>query len=246
MDIFDVWAAQGAQDKGGPQTVELGAVTSVAPLRVNSTGTDESAFARDGYTPALGDLAIMLRGRGFVILVGRCGTGAQPPAPVPDITTGTSTFPAAYSFSWRSGSDFQYRSDIRQGAQDTGGAWSGAWFYQGVPAASLFGATVTGARVKITRQTGGSAGAQAAHVYQSSTGTWPVADLQSPPTVVGSPTDQVLSVGESQWVALPVSVGQALVDGDAGLMIAGTDPMVILSGTDTDPESGLLAIDWTR
>lgn len=246
MDLLDVQAALQAQARGGPQPVEVGAVTSVSPLKVNGTGTDELAVAMSGYTPAVGDAAVMLRSRGLLILIGRVATGVTPPAAVPDVSTGTTEFPATYSFSWRNGSDFNYRTDVRQGAQDTAGAWSGAWFYQGTPGASLYGATVTGCRIKVKRQTGGSTGAQAAHLFQSSTGSWPIADLTAPPTTSGAATDVTLSVDESVWVTLPVSVGQALVDVDAGVMIAGTDPMVILTGTDTDPESGLLSIDWTR
>lgn len=225
-----------------PHPGSVGIVTSLSPLTVNSTGSDEQVTAMVGYTPALDDAAVLLRMRGMTVAIGTVGKGQAPPPLDPPEQSGSSTFAAQFTYSWRDGSAFEYRSDVRQGALDSSGDWTGAWFYQGAPGGSLAGATVTGCQVLLTRASGGTPGPQAAHVSLSSAGTWPIV---GPPTVSGTVTDCVLSPGEQRWFTLPASVGQALVDGSGGLMVAGHSPVVNLAGIDADPESGLLRIDWT-
>lgn len=233
-------------DAGNAKPAEVAIVTKLTPLAVNSTGSDEAAIAVVGLTPTLGDSVVILRLSGITVALAKLGTGTAPSPPSMPVISDSSSIPAQASFSWRDGGDFRYISDVRQGAQDSGGAWSGAWFYQGIPNAQLAGVTVTDCAVQIHRAPGGTPGPQAAHVSLSSTGIWPIADLTSPPAPVGTAVDAVLSAGESQWVTLPAAMGQALVDGSGGLMVAGDSPMVILEGIDTDPESGLIRIDWTR
>lgn len=244
--LDDIYAEQAQQAKGGPRLVEYGVITSLSPLRANCSGSAEAVTAMIGYAPALGDLAIMLRGPGVTTVIGKIAVDQAAPVAIDPVITGSDMFPAAQSFSWKDGQAFGYQSAVRQGAQDSSGRWSGAWFYQGAPGALLTGATVTGCAVRVSRATGGTPGSQPISLYQSSTGTWPLADLSIPPTTVGSAINRNLSVGEEQWITLPNALGQALVDGDAGLMISATSPMVILQGVDTDPQSGLLRIDWTR
>lgn len=246
MDILDVQGEQAGQSKGGPGAFEVGVVTSLTPLMANCSGSDEMVTAMIGYTPALGDAALMARARGITVLIGNVATGQSAPSAPAVETSGSQLFPAAYSFSWRDGSPFDFTTSVRQGALDSSGQWSGAWFYQGSIGAELAGATVTGCAVKLTRISGGTPGSQPAAVYQSSTGTWPTPDQEVPPAPVGSVVQQSLSNGESQWLTLPTALGQALVDSDAGLMIFNDSPMVLLSGVDADPESGLIRIDWTR
>lgn len=245
LDPFEVLASLDDQKVGGPSPVEVGVVTSLSPLMADCSGGPELVTAMAPYVPAIGDAAVMLRARGITVLVGRVAAN-QPSPIVPDVSfSGTDYFPAAYSYSWRDGTPFDYTVAVRQGATDSSGAWVGAWFYQQQPG-SLSGATVTACSVKVTRATGGTAGTQAISLYRSSAGTWPLADLNVAPVAVGGVVTQALAVGGSAWVALPVSLGQALVDGDFGLMIDADSPAVILQGVDADPESGLLRIDWTR
>lgn len=244
--VEDVLAAQAAQSKGGPRFVEYGVITSTSPLQANCSGTAENVVAGNLYSPAVGDLAVMLRGPGVTTVVCRIAQNQPAPVTVDPIVTGSDQFPATYTFSWKDGQEFGYQSTVRQGATDSSGAWSGAWFYQGAPGALLAGATVTACAVRVKRASGGTAGTQPISLFLSSTGSWPLANLALPPTTTGTATTQPLAVGGEQWIDLPASWGQALVDSDAGLMVSAASPMVIVEGIETDPESGLLRIDWTR
>lgn len=234
-----------ANSANGPRSVEVGVITSVSPLRVNCTGADENATAPVGVTFAVNDAVVILRPPGLAVAAFKIGVGSPVQPPLPDPVTGSLKFPAIYGWSWRDGQPFSFQDSVRQGAQDDSGAWTGAWFYQGGPAAALAGTTVTGCAIKVSRGMGGTDGSQPVHLYLSSTGVWPTADLVAP-TTTGSAVDVSLSPGQSDWFDLPTSWGTALISGDVGVMVSGATPQVFLNGRDNDPESGLLRIDWTR
>ena len=248
-DLDDFAAALLAPDRedernaaAGPQRADVGIVTQTSPLLVNCTGFDEQAI---GGTYAVGDAVLLNRVRGLVFVVQKVGVGSAPSAPSPDPLSGSATFPAIETFSWREGYPFAYQQDVRQGAQDGSGAWTGAFFYQGGPGASLAGVTVVSCSVRIARGSGGVAGPQAVHLFLSSTGIWPTPSMVAP-TTVGLVTNVTLLPGESKWAAIPAASGQAIVDTNAGLMTSGASPQVFLAGRDSDPESGLLQINWER
>ncbi|WP_029135332.1 hypothetical protein [Nakamurella lactea] len=246
--LADLLAA-GRQDErntaAGPQQIDLGVVTQASPLLVRCAGFDEQVIALDGKTFALGDSVLLARFRGVAYVLGKAGVGSAPSAPSPDPLSGSDQFAAVETFSWRSGYPFAYQQDVRQGEGGVSGAWTGAWFYQGGPGASLAGVTVSSASVRVARGSGGTPGPQAAHLFLSSSGIWPTPG-QSAPTTVGTSVDVILLPGEFKDAAIPSAWAQSIVDTNAGLMVSGTSPQVFLAGRDSDPESGLLQINWER
>ena len=119
----------------------------------------------------------------------------------------------------------------------------GAWFYGSAPG-QLAGATITavslrlGARLRI----GSYNAAVTLGVYRVVQGS-----KSGIPTYVDGPNAVTIGAGApAQWVSLPASVGQNLVNaGSGGIGINGTG-YAGLQGLDLDPASGQLALSWTR
>lgn len=118
---------------------------------------------------------------------------------------------------------------------------TGAWFYNGGAAAALKGATITGARLRVRRRSGGDPSTQTLNVYRHASDKRPAGNVSS----VGGPVAFPISVGGTAWLTLPVDWGQSFVDSGGGAYIDGGQ-YVVLDGLDTDPQSGLLQLTWTR
>lgn len=251
--IRDLLVAQDRAAASAPPASEVGQVVS-APVDgrvdVNCTGVAESMLVTTATASVTaGQSVLVLRTRQGAVVTDILPVSVNDPGPVQDITfaalTGTALIPATFSYSWRDGTAFDYIDDVRAGALGSDGSWTGGWFYQGGPAAELYGATITACSVMVQRASGGTPGAQAVQIFQSNVGDWPTTDLQ-PPTAVGSATSVTLDVGKRAWVDLPASVGQSMVDTSAGLMIARSGvPMVRLEGVSSNPESGLVRLAWS-
>ena len=207
------------------------------------------------YVPTIGDKVNMKwdADAGLVIL-GDYGTVAPPvpppPPPLPPVqapaappppATGTARFPAVDSVSWRGG---KWRTDSNVVAQSDWGGWgdnNGAWFYGSGPTDQLAGATITRCQIRIHRQPGGVWGGQTVHLYRHTDRNRPGGDVSR----VQGPWDASVAIDEAIWVDLPADAGQAIVDSGGGVGITGA-PYVVLYPAGSDPESGLLSMDWRR
>jgi hypothetical protein len=120
---------------------------------------------------------------------------------------------------------------------------TGAWFYGATPRSALPGATITQARIRVRRRSGGSTAAQTVNVYPHSSDTRPSGNVARVGT--DGPATLPLQIGLATWVTLPVAWGQRLISTGGGLYIAGGNVLAI-DGTDVDPQSGLLELTWSR
>lgn len=253
-------APAGPPDIGTVTTVPVGSQT----ITVNATGGPYTIPFLASYAPVVGDRVVLMWGStgGFVLgKFGATATPAPPPpvvpptppaAPPPTQTpppakpkpkpkTGRATFTAQRAGSYRNG---KWRTDSNVVAQYDWGGYgnnNGAWFYGTTPKAKLSGATVTGCAVRVQRRSGGVWAAQTLHLYRHTSNTRPGGDVSR----VAGPTDASIAIGQALWVPLPTAWGQAIVDSGGGLGITGS-PYIVLAGTDEDPQSGLLRIDWTK
>lgn len=169
----------------------------------------------------------------------------EPPPPPGPQQTGTTYFPAAFtSGSFRNG---KWRTDQPVIAQHDWGGYGvnqGAWFYDGAFRARLAGATITGCRLQMRRRPAGVGAPQTARIYRHTSDSRPAGDVAR----VEGPVDLLIGNGQTLWVILPVSWGQALVDSGGGFGISGSQYVVLegLTGPNAFAESGLVALDWTR
>lgn len=210
------------------------------------------------YTPTVGD-AVWITWLGSTPLVlgkrGKTGTPAaptpsppppSPPPPPPQIVTGTTTFTAVGSGTYRSGEWLDNgisNGNVMQG--DYGfGANSGAWFTGGRPHATLSGATITRAQVWLARTQGGTYAAQTVHLSRVTNNTRPGGAL----TFDASHTYNGISipVGGSGWYTIPVALAQSLVDSGGSLGVTSSDPYIRLYGVDNNGSAGALKLTWKR
>lgn len=227
-----------------------------------SIGAFQAKFV--GASPAVSSsVAILWQPDGSPLVLGAFGTTAAPPAPpvIPDppppavVTTppappapppappqtGTSAFSPIDSATWRDG---KWRTDtpvVAQGTYPGYGANSGSYFYGSGPASTLAGATVTGCRVFLVRESGGVFAAQQINLHLHSSPTRPGADVtrtHGPLTTISLPR------GGSGWFDLGAGWGAALAAG-SGLSITG-NPYVNLAGYTQHAMAGQIHIDWQR
>lgn len=234
-------------------TVTASDTTTVTVL--DTTGVTYTGRFLASYVPQVDDLvALLWSPDGGLVVLGEYGDlmqAAPPPVvdpftPPPPFTpgvssTGTTTFPAVQSSSFRNGA---WRGDTNNVAQDDYGGWgtnNGAWFYGTGPTDRLAGATITALSIRISRRPGGDYAAQTAHLYKHDSRTRPGGDVGRS----AGPVDVSIGIGETTWVDLPPDWGQSIVNGGGGIGITGP-PYVVLTGVPDDPESGLLSMDWTR
>ncbi|NKY08955.1 hypothetical protein [Cellulomonas hominis] len=233
-------------------TVAGAAAGGYVPV-TTSTGTVQARYA--GTAPASGTLVglIWQGGAAPFLLPGTLAPIATDPQSTPDLPappptgpdSGTLLVPAAGSGSWRTGGwGWASSSDVVQGgspyvSQDS----RGGWWYGSAPQA-LAGRTVTGLRIRLSSRLriGSYNSAAALHLYRTTDTARPGGDFNR----AAGPHDVALAAGANwQWVTLPAAWGQALVDGGGGIGVQGS-PYAGLVGAGSDPESGQLAIDWTR
>ncbi|WP_163275322.1 hypothetical protein [Cellulomonas iranensis] len=164
------------------------------------------------------------------------------PPPPPSATSGTLTVAAADSGTWSSRGvwDSYYATHLTQGSYG-GRSYAGAWFYGAAPRQAA-GRTVTATRVRVgaRRRMGSYNAALPLNLYLHTSPSRPGGDV----TRVAGPHTVLLVPGAGpQWVDVPASWGQTLVDSGGGLGIAGGEYGGI-DGVGSDAASGQVQIDW--
>lgn len=208
--------------------------------------------ARD-LSPAQYDLLLLQRNGMYWLAIARLGTAAVtppigsgvPPDPKPSITTGTSTFPAVETRSYRSiGWRFD-NDDVYQGQYGGNGNHTGCAFYGTAPR-SLSGATVLEASIWVRRKSaGGVTAPQATTLRLVTQATRPA----GAPTLGASTAGPSLAWGVQANPSIPASWAQSIVDGTAGglaLFVSGGTPYVIFDGHGAYGPSFTLVIRWQR
>lgn len=173
------------------------------------------------------------------------GPAPRPPDPAPAQSSGTLTITALDSGTWNvnysAWSSF-HGTNVVQGTW-AGQTYRGAWFY-GSAAAQLKGATITAARLRLgyRRRLGNYNSAASIDVWRHTAASRPGGDVSR---VTGPHTVAVAVNAPAQWVAIPASFGQALVNSGGGLSLAG-GTYVGITGVGEDPASGQIQLDWQR
>ncbi|MER5703472.1 hypothetical protein ABT023_16225 [Micromonospora sp. NPDC002296] len=170
-----------------------------------------------------------------------------PPPPKPLVTTGSLVVPPVETRSWRpiySGWRTD-NDDVYQGEYGGQGNHTGAVFY-GTKPRSLAGATVTSARIRVQRLSGGTYAAQSTTMRLMTQSKRP----GGVPTLTSSTAGPSLAVGSSTTgFTIPDSWAQAMVDGDAGGLAfhtAGGSPYVRFAGRGSWSAAFTLTINWRR
>lgn len=232
---------------GTAQGAKSGSTVSVS---VNGTVTTVQC-ARD-LTVAAGDPLMISRYGSLWVAVGRMYASApttplneETPDPNQPTTSGTLVVGPVETRSYRNGAWRTDNSQVYQGQYGGGGNHTGVAFYGSAPR-SLAGATVTGARINVRRQSGGFFAAQATTMRLVTQATRPA----GAPTLGASTGGPSLAVnGESIGFAVPTAWAQSMVDGTAGglgFFVAGGTPYVVFSGTGAWSPAFTMTIDWTR
>lgn len=235
----------------------LGALTATAtdaktgstvPCMVGDTEITVQV-ARD-LSVASGDVLLVLRQGSAWWAVQRL-YGAAPaavtnevaPQPKPSTVTGTLVCAPvetrSYRGGWRTDTD-----DVRQGSYGGWGNHTGCAFYGAKPR-SLSGATVTSAKVRVSRLSGGTYAATGTTLRLVTQAYKP----SGAPTLGSSTTGPSLAVGKSATFTIPTSWAQAMVDSTAGGLAvydASGSPYVILSGRSDWSAAWTMTIKWSR
>lgn len=225
--------------------IEVGEVVTIPAagwVQVNCSGAVESIWCPDHVASlSIGAKVVVHRGNGISLVVGSIpipdvlDEPSGPPDALPaDPDRGTMSFPAVDSGTfvtdWRFG-------EVTQGDGGLGDS-HGSWFYHGTPGAALAGTTILGCRIHLCRRAG-TVGVQTVHLWLHTSETMPLTDV----TRTLGPTDITMDVGEVLDVTLPAAWGQAIVDTGCGIGVSG-GTHTILHGVDTEPDSGLISLDW--
>jgi hypothetical protein len=234
-----------------------GKVTTVPPSSptITVTGTDGigyTAYFVGSYTPTVNDNVILAWNAATPTVTGKVGATATPPAPAqpvppppPPPQTGTSTYQATDSDTiWPSGGWGSWAgggSNVYEGGASYGGPVYGAWFYSGSPA-ELAGRTITRIRFNTgqRRNVGSYNTAANVNFYAHTSPNKPAGDV----TRAVGPNAVTIAPGFNGTIDLPLTFAATLQAG-GGISIAG-EPYAGFNGRNTQPDSGLLTIDWTR
>lgn len=230
-------------------TIAGGASSGTVPVAVPG-GTVQARYT--GTAPAIGTLvALIWNGTTPLLLPGVLApipTDPQPapPAPAPppsSAESGTLLVAAAGSGTWRTGSwGWASSTDVVQGgspyaSQDSRG---GMWY--GDAPRVLAGRTITGFRIRLGARLriGSYNSAATLHLYRTADSSRPGADFSR----TAGPHDVTIGPNApADWVALPPSFGQSIVDAGGGIGISGS-PYAGFVGVGGDPAAGQLAFDW--
>jgi hypothetical protein len=234
-----------------------GTVTTVPPASatITVTGTDGTAYTAyfvSSYTPTVNDNVILAWNAATPTVTGKVGatpTPAPPPSPVapppPPSSTGTSTYAATDSGAWSSSYGWDNWAggggNVFEGGSAYGASNNGAWFYAGSPG-ELAGRTITRIRFNTgaRRSVGSYNSAVTVNFYAHTSPNKPGGDVSR---TVG-PTGISIPPGFNGTIDLPLSFAPVLQAG-GGIAIAG-EPYTGFNGRNTQPDSGLLTIDWSR
>ena len=239
-------------DKPRPGQGTVLTVPASSPT-ITVTGSDGAVYTATfvgSYSPVVGDRVILSWNAAVPSVVGKITTTAAaapvapPVAPPPTSSTGTTPYqasagdtywPAGGWGSWAGG-----QGRIYQGSYG-GGPVYGAWFYAG-STAQLAGKTITGIRFTLGSRlpVGNNNQPATVHLYAHTSANKPGGDV----TRVAGPFDVTVQPGQGlKEYALPLSFASAL-QGGGGIAITG-DPYAGFNGPITQPESGLLNLDWS-
>lgn len=239
-----ILGATGTGTRSATGTVAGAAVNGLLPVTIGSA-TVQCRYL--GTAPGTGTLVLLSwqATTPWVIGSAAASTSAPPtstptgPSAPPPTASGTLTLSAVdsgtYTNTW-------WSADVRQGTYGSVN-YFGAWFYGSGPG-QLAGATVTGFRLRLGSRLriGSYNSGITAHIYRVTQGA-----KAGAPGYADGPNDVALGVNAgAQWVALPASVGQNLVNAGAGGMGLTGSGYGGVQGLDTDPASGQIALDWTR
>lgn len=235
-----------------------GTVKTVPPsspsITVTGTdGADYTAYFITSYTPTVGDNVDLSWGASIPYVMGKVGTTAAPAAPAPvapppgPSSSGTSFYAATDSGTWTPayGAWDAWAGgggNVYQGGSAYGAANYGAWFYAGSPT-ELAGRLIT--RIQFTlgarRGVGDYNSPVAVHFYAHTNPNRPGGDVNR----TTGPQDAIIQPwAGQQTLDLPLSFGAAL-QGGGGIAIAGEN-YAGFNGRYASPQSGLLAINWSR
>ncbi len=242
-----------AAPRPGTGTVKTVPASSPTITVTGTDGTDYTATFASSYTPTVGDNVILAWNASIPTVLGNVGSTAAPPTPATPVTppppppqTGQNSYPATDSDtiwpaggwgSWAGGGGHVY-----QGGSSYGGPVYGAWFYGGTTA-ELVGRTITRIqfRVPSRRNIGSYNSPITMHIYAHTSPTKPGGDVSR----VAGPFDVTIQPGSGGgYIDISTSFAAAL-QGGGGISIAG-EPYAGFNGRTTQPDSGILIIDWTR
>lgn len=243
----EAWVVCRTTATARPDTGTVQSIPGGDTITVDVAGTSTTCRFLAAYAPVVGDLVYLSWQSSQPVVLGKVGTTTAPtpppppPAPPTVAATGTSTFAAVESRSWRSG---QWRTDTTDVAQGDAPGYgghpnNGAWFYGTAPQ-SLAGATVTSAEIWLPGESS-SVSTPTVHLYRHTSGTRPAGDV----TRVSGPYDVSKGGGTSGWYPFDTAAAQAIVDAGGGVAITGS-PYARHKGLGKDGQSGALRIHWSR
>ncbi|MDQ0756065.1 hypothetical protein [Arthrobacter sp. B3I4] len=240
-------------DKPRPGQGTVKTVPASSPT-ITVTGSDGLVYTATfvaSYSPVVGDPVILSWNAAVPSVVGKVTTTAAPTPVAPPVApppgagmTGSTPYQAATADTyypaggwgkWAGGGGRVY-----QGSYGAGQVY-GAWFYAGSTAQQA-GKTITGIRFTLGARlpVGNNNQPVTVHVYAHTSANKPGDDVNR----VAGPFDITVQPGQGLTeYALPLSFASAL-QGGGGIAIAG-DPYAGFNGPSTQPESGLLILDWS-
>jgi hypothetical protein len=207
--------------------------------------------ARD-LTVASGDVCAIVQVGGIWVAVARLYSAAPVaadypgvPAPKPSSVSGVLTCSPVETRSYRGSAWRTDTDDIVQGIQGSAGNSTGCAFY-GTKPASLTGATVTGATVRIRRPNRSGIATALPLTLALVTETIRPAGA---PTLTLTAAGPSVAWGQETVHTLTTSWAQAMVNGTAGglaVFDSDGDPFVVLSGRGDYGPAFTMMISWTR
>lgn len=242
--------------------VAQGAVAADKTVNVRFLGTTIKCRAGRGVTTAAGDIVLVFRSGHELVVVERFHAAAPtgesddlndyPPNPWNSIQAGSTVVHPVETRSYRD--DLGWRSDTDDVFQGNWGGHNhaGCAFY-GSKAVALIGGEVLGASIKVKRDPGSSWSTHEPTTLKRITNRTlthaMVRGKIGPDFVSGTIDGPRLSASESRNFTIPISWGQALVDGTAGGLAIHTnsnDPKARLEGRHSWGPAFTLMLTWRR
>lgn len=233
---------------GNVKTVPVGSTTITV---TGSDGVDYTATFLSVYTPTVGDLVAMTWYAGSPIVQGKLGATPAPQvasattvsAPPPPPSTGTNNYAASSSSTlWPPGGWGSWNGGVGvfQGSYGSDEV-TGAWFYNNAPT-QLKGKTIKAIRFTLGSRGGAGNHSQAVTVHLKShhSPTQPGGDVS-----FGSGAQDVTAQPYQGPTVYNLNSGFfADIQNGGGIAIYG-DPYANFADRNSQPNSGLLSIDWS-